>query len=375
MLKAMVEKVTFPLIVIDLEGQIVFANKGSEEFTGYTRDELVGVNLRDLCPPYERSRYLFSGFSNIQKTTEIDIDLRRKGDRLFMANISFSPFEHRGVSYLLLAMRDVTVKRVQEGKIREEEERYRKLLAERNRLEDQLNRSSKLACLGELAAGIAHEINNPLGIILGFVQDILDEILEEDSFFESVKIIEQETTRCVGVVKNLLDFARLKPPQITVVDIVQLLEDSIALLMPQIKKNKIVVNRLLEQGLPSIKVDPQLIQQVFLNVMINAIQAMPYGGELSVGVNLVNDSPQEKKPCRVRITLSDTGQGISPENFSRIFDPFFTTKGSKGTGLGLCVCQRILEDHCGKIEVESEEQAGTVCSIYLPIQLQSDIPA
>ncbi|NVM21869.1 MAG: PAS domain-containing protein [Desulfobacterales bacterium] len=367
MLKAMVEGATLPVIVIDGDGRIIFANKSSEEFTEYSRQELLGLNVRDLCAPYEPGRYIFSTLPEIKKTTEVDIDLRRKSGRVFMASVSFSPFDHRGSRRLLLTLRDVTTNRVQEGKTREAEERYRKLLDDRNMLQDQLNRSSKLAFMGELAAGIAHEINNPLGIILGFVQDILEEIPEDHPLAESIKIIEQETARCVGVVKELLDFARLRPPQRRRVDMLQLLEDSVALLMPGIKKNKVRIIKAYANGVPNIEIDPDLIRQVFLNVMINAIQAMPYGGELGLDIDLVRCRQSQQGQDYVRATISDTGRGIHEEDLDRVFDPFFTTKGTKGTGLGLSVCQRIMDDHRGRIEIESRRGVGTTCRIYSPV--------
>jgi PAS domain S-box-containing protein len=362
----MFEKVSLPLLIINQEAQILFANKGLEDLTFFPRQELIGLNLGQLCAPYERNRYIFSHLAAIKESTEVDIDLRKKGGLSFMANISFSPFFHRGDFFLLLVVRDVTTRRVQEGKIREEEERYHKLLAERNHLENQLNRSNKLASLGELAAGIAHEINNPLGIILGFAQDILEDLPDDSPLVDSLKIIEQETSRTVEVVKNLLDFARLRPPQISDNDLVQLLKDSLALLMPKIKKNKITVRKDLARELPFAIIDPQLIQQVFLNVLINAIQAMPCGGELGLELEMAEEKKSDILHPRLRVTVRDSGQGIAPEHLDRIFDPFFTTKGSKGTGLGLSVCQRILEDHCGRMEVQSRVGRGTTCTILLP---------
>ena len=364
------EDVTLPVMIIDRGGQIVFANKSCAEFLGYNLEELLGHanHLRDLCAPYESDRYIFSTLPEIKVTTYIDIDLKRKGGQVFMANISFSPFLYDGSSYLLLTLRDVTNRRVEERKTREDEERYRRLLAERNVLQDQLHRSSKLAFMGELAAGIAHEINNPLGIILGFVQDMLDEIGKDHPFFESIKIIEHETARCAGVVKDLLDFARLKPAQRTKVDILQLVEDSLLLLIPQIKKNKVRVHKSYSKRIPYIHIDPHLIQQVLLNVILNAIQSMPNGGELTLGMGIEKRPKSKKSQDWFRLTVSDTGQGISKKDHSRIFDPFFTTKGSKGTGLGLAVCQRVIDDHRGKIEIKSQEGSGTTCSIYLPMQ-------
>ena len=366
MFKSMVDRVGLPLMVVDREGRIVFGNWGLEQITGYRCDALLGLNVRLLCARYESDRYLFSTLSQIKKTTEVDIDFKKKDGRLFVASVSFSPFDHEGSHYLLLTVRDVTRERVQEGRTREEKERYRRLLEERNRLQDQLNRSSQLAFMGELAAGIAHEINNPLGIILGFVQDMQDDISEDHPLFESIKIIEQETTRCVDVVKDLLDFARSKPPERMQVDLLELLEDSVSLLIPHIKKNKIQIRRAYDTGFPSIEIDPHLIRQVLLNVMINAIQAMPRGGTLRLGLGRLRRQEPKEGPNWVEIIISDTGCGIPEKDLERVFDPFFTTKGGKGTGLGLSVCQRIMDDHHGKIEIESRAGTGTTCCLYFP---------
>ena len=370
MFKNMIEGVPIPLVITDSKGQIIFANKWLEKFMGYryTRQRFLKSNLRDLCAPYEQGRYIFSCLPDIERRTEVDIDLQRKNNEIFTASVSFAPFQYRQALHLLIIVRDVTARRIQEGKTREDEERYRKLLAERNMLQNQLHRSSKVAFMGELAAGIAHEINNPLGIILGFVQDILDEIPLDDPLFESIKIIEKETARCVDVVKNLLDFARLKPPERITVDIVELLENSIVLLMPKIKKNKVSIKKNFEGKLPTIKLDPQLIQQVFLNVMINAIQAMPEAGVLALGIDLVGKERSQEPGNWIQISISDRGIGISEKDIHRVFDPFFTTKGSKGTGLGLSVCQRIMEDHKGKIKIENRKGAGTICNLYFPIK-------
>jgi two-component system NtrC family sensor kinase len=366
MFKNMFLTIPLPLAIIDEKGGIVLVNKGFEHLTGYTATNLLGANLRDLCAPYERGRFVFSNLARVSGVMEVEIDLKTKSGRSFMANVTLSPFLHKRKPLLLLVVRDITQRVVQEEKQREDQERYRKLLEERNTLEDQLKRSIKLASVGELAAGIAHEINNPLGIVLGFAQELLEEIPREDPSYESIRIIEQETARCAKVVKNLLDFARLKPPQISEVDIVRLLNSSVSLLLPKIKKNNISVKRYFQKKLPLLNVDPQLMQQVFLNVMINAIQAMPYGGELAVGVRSLTQPATQNGHKGVVVTISDTGHGIEPEYLERVFDPFFTTKGSKGTGLGLSVCQRIVEDHHGRIDIASSPESGTTCSIFLP---------
>lgn len=367
MYKAVMEKTTLPILTMNSEGRILFANKGLEAFWGYKSDELIDLPFRSFCAPYERNRFIFSYLSNIAETVEMDIDLRVKSGHSITASITFSPFEFHGSNHLLLVFRDVTSKRVQEGRQREMEDRYRKLLEDRNHLETQFNRSMKLACLGELAAGIAHEINNPLGIILGFTQDLLDEIPSEDPLFESVKIIEQETARCVKVARSLLDLSRLKPPQITDTDLVHLLEDCLTLLSSKLKKNKIALNHEFPADLPLMRLDPQQIQQVFINVLINAIQAMPLGGTLSIALDRKYVSDLFREASQVFIHISDSGHGIPENQLDVLFDPFFSTKGSKGTGLGLTVCQRIIEDHCGTIKIESSEGSGTTCTIMLPL--------
>ena len=368
MFKTMMEEVCLPLMIADSKGRIIFANRWLGKSMGYTRTEFLQGSLRDLCAPYEQNRYIFSCLPDIKRTTEVDIDLQQKNGEIFTANVSFTPFDYRQELHFLVIVRDVTTRRLQEAKTREDEERYRRLLAERNILQDQLHRCSKVAFMGELAAGIAHEINNPLGIILGFVQDILEEIPLDDPLIESIKIIEKETARCIDVVKNLLDFARLKPPERIPVDIVELLEGSIVLLIPRIKKNKVSIKRDFEKKLPLVKVDPQLIQQVFLNVMINAVQAMPDTGVLAFDIGFAHKARLQELSDWIRISISDTGNGIPKKVLHRVFDPFFTTKGSKGTGLGLSVCQRIMEDHRGKIEIENRKEAGTICSLYFPIK-------
>lgn len=366
--KDVIEGATIPLMVVNSDGRIFFANRSSEVFTGYNIKKLLQLNIRDLCAPYEQDRYIFSNLPKIRETTEVDIDLQRNDRQVFMASISFSPvLQYERSPYLLLSIQDVTAKRVQEGKTRKEEERYRRLLAERNVLQEQVNQSCKLAYMGELAAGVAHEINNPLGIILGFVEDILDETPEDHPLFESIKIIEQESCRCVGVVKDLLDFARQKPPERSCVDIRQLLEDSVSLLSPQIKKQTIRIMKTYEKELPCLEIDSHLIQQVLLNVMINALQAMPNGGRLGLGISLFVEELQQDQQCWIRVTITDTGHGIADKEIDRVFDPFFSTKGSKGTGLGLSVCKRIMDDHYGRITIENNKSVGTMCSLCFPI--------
>lgn len=361
MYKTLIDNTTLPILVVSPRGDVLFVNKGFEKFSGHAAGEPSAVHLRDFCTPYERNRFIFDNLDRISETIEIEIDLIQKNGQIITAGIIVTPINRNNQPALMLVFRDITGKLLQDG-----QERYRRLLAERNELEDQLKRSIRLACLGELAAGIAHEINNPLGIILGFSQEILDEIDENNPLWEHAKIIEQETTRCVKVVQGLLDLARPKPSQISTVNLARLVKDAVALLLQKLRKNRIEVRYDLAADLFG-QVDPQQIQQAFLNLVINAIQAMPYGGELSVGLRPAEPSASTRRNF-AEITIVDTGQGVASEHLDRLFEPFFSTKGSKGTGLGLAICQRIIEEHGGRIEIFSRLGVGTTCRIFLPLQ-------
>lgn len=365
--RAAIAASSLPLAIITVQGRFLFANKGFERFCGYPPRELADITLRELCAPYERDRYFFSHLDQLAETIELDIDLKVRGGSSITSSVVFAPFECGGCAHVLLVFRDVTGKRLQEGRLRDSEERYRRLLAERDELEAQLKRSIKLACLGELAAGIAHEINNPLGIILGFAQDMLDEIDSHHPLWESAKIIEHETARCADVVHNLLDLARLKPPQIMELDLARLIEETLTLVAPEARNKSIQLQCELDPAVPLIRADPQQLQQALLNLLINAVQAMPLGGELIVTLKLTQAEQAHGPLEQVQIAVSDTGQGISQANLRSIFDPFFSTKGSKGTGLGLAICQRIVEDHRGRIAVASQEGLGTTFTLFLPI--------
>jgi len=229
--------------------------------------------------------------------------------------------------------------------------------------EQRLMRSEKLASIGRLAAGIAHEINNPLTSILTFSSLLLRKA--EDWQRERLDIIVKETTRCREIVRGLLDFARQREPQKEVSDVNRIIEAALTLTRNQLAKaseKKIMVEKELEE-LPSIQVDANQILEVFVNILINALDAMPQKGTLKVTSRKLEAEPF------IEIRLSDTGCGIPPENLAKIFDPFFTTKeAGKGTGLGLAVSHGIIERHNGTIDVESEVGRGTTFVIRLPLE-------
>ncbi len=235
-------------------------------------------------------------------------------------------------------------------------------ITDRKELEQRLMESVKLAGVGTLAAGVAHEINNPLSIILGFAQTMLKDLPHENELYKDLRIVEQEANRCAKVVKDLLTFARPGRIEKSETNLVELIQTCISLLRHFIRKNEIAVEEQYSSELPRLWIDSKKIQQVFINILLNAIEAMPNGGRLKIGVDAL---PAEGT---FRIDISDTGLGIPEDYRTKIFEPFFTTKSNKGTGLGLSICRSIIKEHLGSIGVNSVVNQGTTVTINLPLK-------
>jgi two-component system NtrC family sensor kinase len=236
------------------------------------------------------------------------------------------------------------------------EERTREL----RETQDQLVVSEKLASLGKMAAGVAHEINNPLTTILINTHLLLESPGKNAGEVDTLNLIADETTRCAAIVRGLLDFARQTPSQAAPTDINDIIERTLLLLEKQASVRNIQIEKALDRTLPPIEVDKNKIQQVFSNLAINACEAMPTGGRLVVGSLMSRDG------THIEITFTDTGVGISKENMPKLFDPFFTTK-SFGTGLGLAVSYGIVRQRGGTILVRSEVGKGTVFTVRIPL--------
>ena len=228
-------------------------------------------------------------------------------------------------------------------------------------IQDQLIRSEKLASLGELVAGIAHEINNPLTGILVFSSLVGDDPRLNPELKDDLEKIRRETQRCAKIVRGLLDFARESVPHKIPTQINGLIDASLDLVTHQSSFHDITVIREYQQTLPPVLVDPNQIEQVLVNMLLNASHAMAAGGKLTVVTGLTSVDN------RLFIGIRDTGCGIPDENLGKIFDPFFTTKENLGTGLGLAVSYGIVESHGGNIEVQSTVGVGTVFTIRLPL--------
>jgi len=242
---------------------------------------------------------------------------------------------------------------------RQMEERIQKTTADLRKTEAQLIRSEKLAALGQLAAGIAHEIRNPLTSINILIHSLRERLPSENSQQEDLKVIEEEIHRMNEIVDQFLRFAKPSSPFLEKTDVLSIFEETLQLLRPQIEKQRIVVEKEF-QALPMIQMDPEQMKQAMLNLLLNAIQAMPQGGQLTLS------GRNSKEGQWIHLSIEDSGMGISPEDIDKLFDPFFSTKEG-GVGLGLSITHRIIDQHHGKIEVENAPEKGTIFTVWLPI--------
>lgn len=229
-----------------------------------------------------------------------------------------------------------------------------------------LYHSDKLASLGRLAAGIAHEINNPLTGVLTFASFLHKRAGEDSKMKEDLDVIIRETKRCRAIVKNLLDFSRQVPPQKTIIDISEVINQSLQIIDNQLSIRSIAVKKKFgEERLPKLKGDKNQLQQVLINLIVNAADAI---GENARGeIQIDTTATRKDNKNYIQIKIKDSGEGIPREVLSKIFEPFFSTKGQKGTGLGLAVVWGIITEHNGTISVESEEKIGTTFTILLPV--------
>jgi len=232
-------------------------------------------------------------------------------------------------------------------------------ITEKKKIEEELFRATKHASVGKLAAGVAHEIGNPLASISSLVQELQTEDLTSFTA-ASLTTINQQVHRIARIVRNLGDFARLYPRQKVPTNLRDILENTLNLVRYDRNFRKIEIQTDVHDT-PPLKIDPDQIQQVFLNLILNARDAMPEGGSLSISV--------KQSDGHVEMCFADTGQGIDPEVRDKVFDPFFSTKGpTKGTGLGLSICYSIIKDHGGTIEIDSEKDRGTRFIIKMPVE-------
>lgn len=229
-----------------------------------------------------------------------------------------------------------------------------------------LIQSEKMAAFGQLGAGIAHEVKNPLAGILGYAQLALRKVEKDSPLAKQLEIIEKETKRCKNIIENLMKFARQEKAEFAPIEVNQVIEDAVAIVDHQLTINRVKIEKELTAGLPKIHGNGNQLQQVLMNLMINAQQAMAEGGKVRVSTRQVEGL--------IELRIADTGPGIPPEIQQKIFEPFFTTKPvGKGTGLGLSVSYGIIKDHGGQIRLESEVGKGTTFILTFPAQSAKEL--
>jgi PAS domain S-box-containing protein len=338
-----VESISVGVFAVDLEDRVEFWNSQMEVMYALPRWQVLGKTLAEVFPAgfleeFYRVR-ANPGIHNLYKyrwTTP--------GGETRTTNIAIAPLVTRKFNVIgrLVLVDDIT---------------------ERIELESQLSQAEKMSSIGLLAAGVAHEVNTPLAVISSYAQMLSKQLQGDEKRSALLEKITKQTFRASEIVNNLLNFSRTSGTEFGEVDLNKVIRDTLALLEHQFKTAHVKVQQEMCANLPAIHGNAGKLQQVFLNLFLNAKDAMPEGGTLHVLTANGNG---------VNITVSDTGSGIAQEHIDRIYDPFFTTKnsprdGRRGTGLGLSVTYGIIQEHAGKIRVESRMGSGTTFRLEFPL--------
>lgn len=339
------------IIIADAEDRVVFSNQALWE-TLELQPEAFPVEENQSC------RLLLAEMG-LAELNAIDEQLRANHEKQYFSKFTVSlPGERKKELNLTLAYLEEVPGPPENmvGKIFIFED-----LEQAQEEEKKQARTDKLATLGELAASIAHELRNPLTIVLGSLQ-LLPQRMENRGFLYSfLRIATQELVRVNNTVEALLDFARFSQPEFTLVDVNTVLAHILRLFKVAFENQGVAVERNLSPSLPLITADEKQLRQAFLNLVLNALQAMPGGGKLKIATYY------HEGDKFLQVTISDTGAGIKPEIQPYIFDAFYSTK-ERGTGLGLALVHRVIDEHEGIIEFESEENRGTTFYLHLPVR-------
>lgn len=335
------------IYTLNPDGVITYVNKKVEDW-GYKKEDLIGVSFISILSKRHQGE-TFKGVITAGMRRIFEVEVLDKFGEIKYVVMSISPLrgEDGKIFGVLGIANDIT---------------------ERKMLEQQVAQAEKMSAIGQLAAGIAHEINNPIGGILNCLYNIRRHKITKEREAEYLKSMEDGINRVQRTVEQLLDFSQQHQPEFTAVDINNLVEEVLSLMSYAISKNGITLRKDLDSGLPRLMLDHHKIGQVVMNILLNAVQAIKGRGILTVRTF------GEDGWCCIDIT--DNGAGIPPYILSKIFDPFFTTKDvGKGTGLGLAVSLGIVEKHAGRIDVKTTEGSGTTFTIRLPLNTYTNINA
>jgi two-component system sensor histidine kinase AtoS len=344
---------TSGIVTIDLDGRVVTLNPAAELLTGFFRGEASGRYCTELfAHTPDISDLLTETLASHAPITSVPLTLRRRNGSALPIEFSTAPLKGGEGKDLgaIGVFRDVTLVR---------------------QLESDLRRSDRLAALGTLAAGLAHEIKNPLTSLLTFSRH-LDRKVDDPNFRERFRnVVPRELERINGIVERLLELARPSRMSFTLTRLPELLERALELHVEQLVEQHVEVAREYARDVPSIQADKDALYRVFVNLIANALDAMPRGGRLTVRAGWAGTrdpvrAARRRAANRVKIEIEDTGVGIQPSDTDRVFNPFYTTRDS-GTGLGLALAHKIIEDHGGVISFESVPGRGTTFKIILSL--------
>lgn len=352
--RVVLESASEGIILVDRSGRISLVNAAAERMFGYPRGELLGQPLAILLPERIQEAHAahHAGYFAEPRARPMGIGLdlsgRRRDGTEFPVEISLSHVAFPDGGLAIAFITDIT---------------------ERKRLEDQLQRqrevlyqNEKLAALGTMAAGIAHEVNNPLGVMTTRIEVMLLDAKDQQlpgQVLEDLAVLHRASQRVARIAASLRSFARQTPGQRVPLDLNAVVEESVQLLQKPMAADNVQIVASLDRRLPPILGDVTTLGQVLMNMLTNAREAMPHGGHIRL------ETGPATRPGWIRLLIADTGTGMSAEEMAKIFDPFFTTK-SNGTGLGLSVTYGIIQEHGGTVDVQSQPGAGTTFVISLP---------
>jgi len=338
--RLLIESADDLILTLNQSGNIISLNQATADFFNKKPEEIIGQRFNVIMQWPTNTiidclNHLYTTKQSIVKEHIVKIN-----GRLHWLNTKLMPlYFGEEIKETLCIARDITKEKL---------------------VQEQLNNAEKMASLGTLAAGVAHEINNPLGIIIGFGELLLENTPKETQAYQDIKLILKHALHCKSIVQNLLNFARPTEELSKAIDINEAIKEVINVVRHTLEINNIQMKTKLGKSLPLARGDKKQLQQVFLNLIINAMDAMPNGGELSITTRL-------NKHQAIEVLFADTGCGIKEEDLGKIFDPFFTTKPEgKGTGLGLSISYSIISKYNGRIRCESEENRGATFIIDLP---------
>jgi PAS domain S-box-containing protein len=344
--ESIVESINVGLLAVDLDGRVTRCNSALEKILGMRRNDAIGRRVEELFAEdfaETLSQVLGSSRWNLTELRHIyKLHTATHAGRSLVLNIALAPLQadSQGRTGALVVLEDVT---------------------SRMRLEEQLQQREKLSSIGLLAAGVAHEVNTPLTGVSSYTQMLMGMLPETDPKHALLQKVRRQADRASDIVNNLLNFSRTGgATEYTELSINQVMDDTLQLLEPQLRRSQIEIVRAYDPQLPRAFGNAVKLQQVFTNLILNARDAIPEGGRITLFTASTDDET-------IVIEISDTGMGIAPENVAKIYDPFFTTKGvGRGTGLGLAVTYGIVQEHSGHIAVESTPGKGTTFRITLP---------